>query len=735
MSVPKTFGACGLILLLATAGAHANVVRIEIAQDRAGGALSREDFRQGLRRARSRRSQERRHHRHRAGAAQRARQGRVRRDVLAREADRHVDGERRAALHRREPRRRQRRRQCRRACHARQRLAGRRRPDGREPDDSRPGREKPRRHRALPVRSSCASRTSPVTRRPLMIPRNQPSPYPPASLDTTKATLISATAESPTGVKSGIGDDSEHRLGVCRLLDDPVSRQTGSGAHLSEGRVQPRAAVRAALHREGSARARHRPRRHPRSRVVLQVRETGRDGRRQIPSPAASRTRYRGRQLAVGHVPASCRCCSASTRTSAGRIVWDGMNPHIAGAVHGSESPVRISRRPRVAVRAWARRTGVVDAVGRHRAQPSAREPARSLPRHATPVRRSSRRSARPRSGACGSRSRSSGRRRRPTFPCRRTCGATTSQASRTAAGPAGSPPSTESRRPCAACALPTNPAPVGPMRAALMKRSDGVGDDKARRCRPSKYPKLADGTLVQNTTGGDGISLDSRHAVARGPSASAHRLRSWTAVPLHRSVGRADEDPGRQGHAASARRPSGRRRQRSGRNSFAAAGGTARHLHRVERHDVRRLQGTALHSSSVARRSAASSPSRRRKPSAWRAAIRGCRSKSVIAITTATCAPSRRRPTRSCARDTCCRTMPRQSCRRHRAATSSGNHIGDWVIGDWAMGRTIHGAKSGAGGHAMCSRRVAHVLARHSGRHHRSEWPSAAPRGCCRTN
>jgi hypothetical protein len=41
------------------------------------------------------------------------------------------------------------------------------------------------------------------TTAPLMIPRNQPSPYPPASLDTTKATLTSATSETPTGVKSG----------------------------------------------------------------------------------------------------------------------------------------------------------------------------------------------------------------------------------------------------------------------------------------------------------------------------------------------------------------------------------------------------------------------------------------------------------------------------------------------------------------------------------------------------
>ena len=37
----------------------------------------------------------------------------------------------------------------------------------------------------------------------LMIPRNQPSPYPPVSLDTSKASLISAATETPTGVKSG----------------------------------------------------------------------------------------------------------------------------------------------------------------------------------------------------------------------------------------------------------------------------------------------------------------------------------------------------------------------------------------------------------------------------------------------------------------------------------------------------------------------------------------------------
>jgi hypothetical protein len=38
---------------------------------------------------------------------------------------------------------------------------------------------------------------------PLVIPRGQPSPYPPVTLDTSKATLTAATAESALGVKSG----------------------------------------------------------------------------------------------------------------------------------------------------------------------------------------------------------------------------------------------------------------------------------------------------------------------------------------------------------------------------------------------------------------------------------------------------------------------------------------------------------------------------------------------------
>ena len=63
---------------------------------------------------------------------------------------------------------------------------------------------------------------------PLVIPRGQPSPYPPASLDTTKATLISATGEIATGAKKGAVTIPSTDVGVCRLLDDTVSRHARS---------------------------------------------------------------------------------------------------------------------------------------------------------------------------------------------------------------------------------------------------------------------------------------------------------------------------------------------------------------------------------------------------------------------------------------------------------------------------------------------------------------------------
>ena len=51
----------------------------------------------------------------------------------------------------------------------------------------------------------------------LVIPRGQPSPYPPASLDTAKARLVSATAETATGAKEGARENSRAPTGRLRI--------------------------------------------------------------------------------------------------------------------------------------------------------------------------------------------------------------------------------------------------------------------------------------------------------------------------------------------------------------------------------------------------------------------------------------------------------------------------------------------------------------------------------------
>ncbi len=58
---------------------------------------------------------------------------------------------------------------------------------------------------------------------------------------------------------------------------------------------------------------------------------------------------------------------------------------------------------------------------------------------------------------------------------------------------------------PVASCALTSNPAPVAPMRAAVMKRLIAWVTRDAPM-PPSRYPTLADGTLVANTTAAMGF-------------------------------------------------------------------------------------------------------------------------------------------------------------------------------------------------------------------------------------
>ena len=76
----------------------------------------------------------------------------------------------------------------------------------------------------------------------IMIPRNQPSPHPPATLDTSKASLVSAVSESATGVKSGTvvipaGDC------VRRLREDTVPGHARPRPRVRERRLQSCAVV------------------------------------------------------------------------------------------------------------------------------------------------------------------------------------------------------------------------------------------------------------------------------------------------------------------------------------------------------------------------------------------------------------------------------------------------------------------------------------------------------------
>ena len=81
-------------------------------------------------------------------------------------------------------------------------------------------------------------------------------------------------------------------------------------------------------------------------------------------------------------------------------------------------------------------------------------------------------------------------------------------------------------------CELPANPAPSAPMRSALMK-AFVAWVTKGAAMPPSRYPTIADGTLVPDTVaamGFPGIPGD-RHPSTR--DASAARLRSRTPVQL----------------------------------------------------------------------------------------------------------------------------------------------------------------------------------------------------------
>ena len=260
----------------------------------------------------------------------------------------------------------------------------------------------------------------------------------------------------------------------CRTV--AVSGNARSDAPLPEGRIRSGGALRARLHRERSAGARHRSCRDARYRLVLSSRGT---------DEAARPIRSRGRHAAVA-------IGDSQSGNFIKTFVHLGFNQDRAG-------PHRLGRRvSRIAARQTpmnfrfalpggaatlyepgSEPRGVVERYAT-RARPCAGEPSRSLPATNTCPKVIE---------AFGS-TEFWGLRMSPdligtdaeqTFRCPTTCAATTIRARRTAVGAAGSPSSAGRRS--GRCALPANPNPEADTTRALT-RALSSGSSRARRRR-----------------------------------------------------------------------------------------------------------------------------------------------------------------------------------------------------------------------------------------------------------
>lgn len=331
---------------------------------------------------------------------------------------------------------------------------------------------------------------------PLTIPRGQPSPYPPASLDTGKATLISATAETPTGVKSGTVTipGGDWAFADCSSVPFP-------------GKPDP---SRICLKHGFNPDLLYELRYTVKDPLVLGVglaatRDLGAFFRYERQDDAGTPNPVAGR-ITAGIAEGSSQSGTflrlslllGFNQDERGRIVWDGMNPHIAARF------TDLNRRfafPGGLV--WPYELGHEGPVWWTPWQDAARgRPAASLLDRCRA------------SGTCPKIAETFGSAEvwglRQSFTLvgtnakadvplpdnvRRYYFASVTHGG----GPGGfttTPPAVGNG---GVCALPTNPAPVGPMRAALLKRLT-AWVTKGTPMPDDKYPKLADGTLVANT-------------------------------------------------------------------------------------------------------------------------------------------------------------------------------------------------------------------------------------------
>ncbi len=328
----------------------------------------------------------------------------------------------------------------------------------------------------------------------LVIPRGQPSPYPPASLETAKASLVSATAESEaTGEKSGLVKipSTDWAFADCTTTPFPGRPDPGhicvkngfDSALLYELQYTVKDPLVLGI---GLAATRD---------LGSFFRYEKQDGSGTV-NPIAGRITH---AISEGSSQSGTflrlSLLLGFNQDERGRIVWDGMNPHIAARFTdlnrrfafpgGLVWPFELGHEGPVWWTSWqdsARNRPAASLLDRCRAT-------KTCPKIAETFGAAEVWGLRQSFTLVGTNAKAD-------IPIPENVRRYYFAGVTHGGGPGGFALSTN---PVPSCALSSNPAPVGPMRAALMKRLT-AWVTKNTPMPESKYPSLAAGTLVPDT-------------------------------------------------------------------------------------------------------------------------------------------------------------------------------------------------------------------------------------------
>jgi len=348
---------------------------------------------------------------------------------------------------------------------------------------------------------------------PLIIPRGQPSPYPPASLDTTKAKLMSATGEDATGAKKGAVTipTTEWAFADCSTI--PFPGKPDAGKICVKNGFDP-----ALLYTLEYT---------VKDPLVLGIgmaatRDLGSFFRYEkadavgTPNPVAGRITHaisEGSSQSGTFLRVSLLL--GFNQDERGRIVWDGMNPHIAARFTdlnrrfafpgGLVSPFELGHEGPAWWSTW-------EDTARHRPPASLLDRCRATstcPKIAETFGSAEIWGLRQSFTLVGTTAKKDipvpDNVRRYYFPGVSHGG-----------GPGGFATLTNPVKAAATCALLSNPAPSSPMRSALISRLV-LWVTKNTPMPESKYPTIADGTLVKNTNAAMGFPAIPRVPMPEG--------------------------------------------------------------------------------------------------------------------------------------------------------------------------------------------------------------------------